>query len=80
MHDSSLMEDVHNIIAGKVQELSDIELAVLLCFVAEQHGCVIEADQADLDDVQEEIRLVRLNVDIYQIQTDRWRYVQTHLA
>ena len=53
------MEDGDNSIASKVQELSDIELAALLCFVAKQHSCIIEADQADLDDVQEEIKLVR---------------------
>jgi hypothetical protein len=52
------MEDGNNTIASKVQKLGDIELAALLCFVADQHCCIIEADHADLHNVQEEIKLV----------------------
>jgi hypothetical protein len=58
------MEDGNNAIASKVQELSDLELAALLCFVAEQHCCIIEADQVDLDNVQEEIKLVRDSLNL----------------
>jgi hypothetical protein len=62
---STLMEDGNNTIASKVQELSDLELAALLCFVAEQHCCIIEADPTDLDNVQEEIKLVRESLYLY---------------
>jgi hypothetical protein len=51
------MEDVGDRIADKVQALSDIELAFLLCLITEQH-CIIEADQDGVDDLDHEIRLV----------------------
>jgi hypothetical protein len=51
------MEDVGDRIADKVQALSDIELAFLLCLMTEQH-CILEADQDGLDDLDHEIRLV----------------------
>jgi len=41
----------------KVQSLSDIELAVLLCLVADQH-CIIETEASLLDAVKEELSLV----------------------
>jgi hypothetical protein len=51
------MEDVSDRIADKVQALSDIELALLLCLIAEQH-CIIETEKQVIDDLNEEIRLV----------------------
>jgi hypothetical protein len=51
------MEDVGDRIADKVQALSDIELAVLLCLVAEQH-CIIQTEKHIIDDLDQEIRLV----------------------
>ncbi|KAI8932240.1 hypothetical protein NX059_011119 [Plenodomus lindquistii] len=47
-------------VAEKVQMLGDLELATLICLVAEQH-CIIEADQELIDDVQEELKLVASN-------------------
>jgi hypothetical protein len=44
-------------IAEKVQALSDIELAVLLCLVADQH-CIIETEKQLLDNLQQELELV----------------------
>ena len=40
----------------KVQSLSDLELAVLICLVAEQH-CIIEAEAEITRNVQEELQL-----------------------
>ncbi|KAH9877688.1 hypothetical protein J1614_002905 [Plenodomus biglobosus] len=47
-------------VADKVQMLGDLELATLICLVAEQH-CIIEAEQELIDDVQEELKLVASN-------------------
>ncbi|KAF2272685.1 uncharacterized protein EI97DRAFT_436765 [Westerdykella ornata] len=44
-------------LVDKIQCLTDIELAVLLCLVTEQH-CVIEADGAELDRVERELELI----------------------
>ena len=44
-------------IAAKVQELTDVELAILLCLVANQH-CIIETEGDALDALQEELQLV----------------------
>lgn len=44
-------------IAEKVQSLSDLELAVLICLIAEQH-CVIECEVEGLRGVQVELELV----------------------
>ncbi|EUC46267.1 hypothetical protein COCMIDRAFT_4648 [Bipolaris oryzae ATCC 44560] len=47
--------------AEKVQSLSDLELAVLICLVAEQH-CVIECEMESLRGVQVELELVAAKV------------------
>lgn len=44
-------------IVDKVQGLSDIELAALLCLITDQH-CIIEAEKQSLDELDQEIRLV----------------------
>lgn len=44
-------------LVDKIQCLTDIELAVLLCLITGQH-CIIEADGAELDRVGKELRLV----------------------
>jgi len=44
-------------IVERAQSLSDIELASLLCLVADQH-CIIEAEEGLLDGVEREIQLV----------------------
>jgi len=47
-----------NSIASKVEELSDLELAALLCFIADQHCCIIQAEAAELANVAKELELV----------------------
>jgi hypothetical protein len=53
------MDETDDRLAIKVQALSDLELAVLICFVAEQH-CIIEAEEHLTNDVAEELKLVDL--------------------
>ncbi|KAF2264854.1 hypothetical protein CC78DRAFT_532963 [Lojkania enalia] len=48
-------------IPEKVQALSDIELAVLLCLVADQH-CIIETDEGLLDELEAELRVIASGV------------------
>jgi hypothetical protein len=52
------MEEVEDRLTVKVQALSDLELAVLICLVADQH-CIIEAELNQLNDIEEELKLVR---------------------
>ncbi|EOD49717.1 hypothetical protein GTA08_BOTSDO04362 [Neofusicoccum parvum] len=51
------MDDAVVRVADKVQTLSDLELAALLCLVAEQHA-IIEADAAQLDVLTQELQLI----------------------
>jgi len=51
------MEASEGRITEKVQSLSDLELAVLICLVADQH-CIIEAERQLTRDVLEELKLV----------------------
>lgn len=44
-------------LVGKVRELTDLELAILLSLVAGQH-CIIQAEQGDLDSLEQELQLV----------------------
>ena len=48
---------MENLVVTKAQELSDIELAILLCLVANQH-CIIETEKDTLDSLQDELRMV----------------------
>ena len=41
----------------KVQDLSDLELATLLCLTSQEH-CIISTDPEALDDLVQELRLV----------------------
>lgn len=41
----------------KVHELSDLELATLICLVAQEH-CIIDTDPGVLDDLVTELQLV----------------------
>ena len=43
----------------RIQNLSDLELAMLLCLIAKQH-CIIETTEEQIDDVAEELALVTL--------------------
>lgn len=54
------MEESDDPIALKVQTLSDIELAILICLIADQH-CIIETEKESIRDVREEMKLVRLS-------------------
>ncbi|EOA87204.1 hypothetical protein ACJQWK_10409 [Exserohilum turcicum] len=47
-------------ITEKVQSLSDLELAVLICLVADQH-CIIETEAESTRSVQDELRLIASN-------------------
>ncbi|KAF1990021.1 hypothetical protein K402DRAFT_444535 [Aulographum hederae CBS 113979] len=47
-------------ITDKVQSLSDIELAALLCLVADQH-CILESEADALDELEEELKLICRN-------------------
>ncbi|KAI4617652.1 uncharacterized protein J4E87_008288 [Alternaria ethzedia] len=55
------MEASEDRITEKVQSLSDLELAVLICLVADQH-CIIEAERQLTRDVLEELKLAATNV------------------
>ncbi|KAF1957930.1 hypothetical protein CC80DRAFT_515406 [Byssothecium circinans] len=55
------MEDVETRIVEKVQVLSDIELAVLLCLITQQH-CIIETEHQTLEPLVQEIKLIASNV------------------
>lgn len=41
----------------KVQNLSDLELAALICLIAQEH-CIIDTDPNVLDDLVQELQLV----------------------
>lgn len=41
----------------KIQDLSDLELAVLLCLTNQEH-CIIDTDPEAVDDLVQELRLV----------------------
>ena len=45
----------------KINQLSDLELGILLSLTADQH-CIIEADRSALDSVEQELQLVCRNV------------------
>lgn len=45
----------------RVQELTDLELAMLLCLGAGQH-CIITAEQDDLGSLEQELCLVIKNI------------------
>jgi hypothetical protein len=45
-------------VIDKIQELGDLELACLLCFVAEQHAFLVEAAQSDIEALENEFKLV----------------------
>lgn len=44
-------------IISKVQDLSDLELATLICLVAQEH-CIIDTEPDALDDLAQELELV----------------------
>lgn len=50
MADNQLLEKVH--------DLSDVELAALLCLVAQEH-CIIDTEPDSISELVEELELVR---------------------
>jgi len=44
-------------VIDKIHELSDLELATLLCLIAKEH-CIISTDSDGLDDLEQELQLV----------------------
>lgn len=42
---------------NKVHELSDLELATLICFIAQEH-CIIDANHDSIDELAQELELV----------------------
>lgn len=63
------MGELDDPIAIKVQALSDLELAVLICLVADQH-CIIETERSLINDVEEELRLVSPDFKTIHIARD----------
>ena len=54
MADVTLLEKVH--------ELSDLELAALICLVAQEH-CIIDTEPDAIDDLAQELQLVQPSLD-----------------
>lgn len=52
---AGLMAD--EILLDKVHDLSDLELAALICLVAQEH-CIIDTEPSGLDDLVQELELV----------------------
>ena len=50
------MVEYHKVF-DKLEELSDLETAVLLCIVAGEH-CIIDTERAILDELENELKLV----------------------
>ena len=51
------MAEMERVVA-QVQELTDIELALLICLIANEH-CIIQTEKESLDALQDELQLVR---------------------
>ena len=45
------------LLVGKIHDLSDLELAVLICLVAKEH-CIIDTEPDALDELVDELELV----------------------
>jgi hypothetical protein len=62
------MDGTTDRLAEKVQALSDLELAVLICLVADQH-CIIETGEKLMQYVSTELRLVCLRLGMLTVLT-----------
>jgi hypothetical protein len=62
------MDGTADRLAEKVQALSDLDLAVLICLVADQH-CIIETGNELMQDVSTELRLVCLRLGMLTVLT-----------
>lgn len=47
----------HNVLFDKLEDLTDLEIAILLCLVAQEHG-IIDTDNETIDDLGSELSLV----------------------
>lgn len=57
-------------IIKKIEDLTDLEFAVLLCLIAKEN-CLIDTPSSTLDDLVKELILVR---DLYSTACDRHSY------
>jgi hypothetical protein len=55
---------------GRIHDLSDLELAVLICLVAKEH-CIIDTEPDALGELVEELELVRIPGDLIVSQLMR---------
>jgi hypothetical protein len=60
-----------NQIFAKVQDLSDVELAFLICVIAKQH-CLIQTNEESLDELEEELQLVLIWVSCSSLSRANW--------
>lgn len=63
----------------RVQDLNDVELAALLCLVAGQH-CIIQTEPESLDDLEQELRLVRAQPGLGGHTDNRGRWPLMYLG
>lgn len=57
-HTASVGQMADNQLLEKVHDLSDVELAALLCLVAQEH-CIIDTEPDSISELVEELELVR---------------------
>jgi hypothetical protein len=66
------------ILLDKVHDLSDLELAALICLVAQEH-CIIDTEPDTIDELVQELEQVRFNPIICVICADSFRLLQKFL-
>ena len=71
MADESLIDKIH--------DLSDLELATLICLVAQEHG-IIDTEPDSIDDLVLELELVQLPLSIYSVIANKSRWPQRSSA
>lgn len=63
----------------KVHELSDLELAALICLVAQEH-CIIDTDPDAIDDLVQELQLVGYSLPTLFFFLTSYRSLQKYSA
>jgi hypothetical protein len=58
----------------KVHDLSDLELATLICLVAQEH-CIIDTDEESIDELVQELELVYPSLILLPISSYVYTYV-----
>ena len=66
------------ILLDKVQSLSDLELAALICLVAQEH-CIIDTEPDTIDELVQELEQVRCSPIIRVIYANSFRLLQKFL-